>query len=352
MRLFLGIDFPLKIKTEINQVATKLRPTFNVPAKWVAPQSFHLTLVFIGEVVEGAVNKLIKTISDASKNIPTIPITIGQPVLLPARHPSVLALETNGGREFSVLQSRLVTAITKLGLPALSYPPHLTLARLSIIKNKAKASQNINSKASNLIKDHSISAKPIKYQALEFTLFQSLTAPQEGQQGPMYKTHKTFKLAPQASAELFRPNVVICLVNPYNEVLTVMSKYHSGVWFFPQGGIDTGESIETAAKRELKEELGISEADIIRVLPNVHIYRWTKSFIRSGEGHSKEGYLGQSQSMVIMKVAARRPKLMLDKREAAAAKWVSLDKLITHLHPLRRKLGDILLREMAIVNAK
>ena len=36
-------------------------------------------------------------------------------------------------------------------------------------------------------------------------------------------------------------------------------------WQMPQGGIDDGEDIVTAAFRELKEEIGTDKAEIIRI---------------------------------------------------------------------------------------
>jgi bis(5'-nucleosidyl)-tetraphosphatase len=44
------------------------------------------------------------------------------------------------------------------------------------------------------------------------------------------------------------------------EPLYVLLHYGSGHWDFPKGHIETGEDAQQTAKRELKEETGISEA--------------------------------------------------------------------------------------------
>lgn len=39
------------------------------------------------------------------------------------------------------------------------------------------------------------------------------------------------------------------------------------IWQFPQGGIDKGESVKNALFRELKEEIGTDEVEIIAEYP-------------------------------------------------------------------------------------
>lgn len=61
--------------------------------------------------------------------------------------------------------------------------------------------------------------------------------------------------------EQYRPNVGIVLFNPEGLVwlgrrVGLNGPYH---WQFPQGGIDDGEDVETAARRELAEETGVTQ---------------------------------------------------------------------------------------------
>ncbi len=48
------------------------------------------------------------------------------------------------------------------------------------------------------------------------------------------------------------------------EVLLIRNTYHSS-WFLPGGGVDKGESVQEAARREILEECGISLQDKIEV---------------------------------------------------------------------------------------
>ena len=53
----------------------------------------------------------------------------------------------------------------------------------------------------------------------------------------------------------YRKAVVGVFVNTSNEVLTLERSDFSGSWQLPQGGVDEGETLEDAVKREMFEEL-------------------------------------------------------------------------------------------------
>lgn len=52
----------------------------------------------------------------------------------------------------------------------------------------------------------------------------------------------------------FRPQIAVCLVYRKKVFMFFDDKYK--LWQFPQGGIDNGETLISAVKRELEEELG------------------------------------------------------------------------------------------------
>lgn len=64
------------------------------------------------------------------------------------------------------------------------------------------------------------------------------------------------------------------VVNPKNEILFIFRKNH---WDLPKGKIDEGESIRSAAVREVMEETGLKEVNMTRPLPaTYHTYRLKK----------------------------------------------------------------------------
>lgn len=60
------------------------------------------------------------------------------------------------------------------------------------------------------------------------------------------------------------------VLNPKKEILFI---YRNGIWDLPKGRIEKGESIETAAVREVEEECGIFNLSIInKLVTTYHIY--------------------------------------------------------------------------------
>ena len=115
---------------------------------------------------------------------------------------------------------------------------------------------------------------------------------------------------------------------------------------FPQGGIEVGESLGQATRRELKEELGLVEVKLLLLRDRVYRYRWPVGLINRKGEHSKEGYAGQEQSLAIVRVPSTRPKLMPDPREATLVAWVPLAQFMHKLSPVRRTLGKIAMVEL------
>ena len=64
----------------------------------------------------------------------------------------------------------------------------------------------------------------------------------------------------------YRPNVAIVIANPKNLVFWG-KRVREHAWQFPQGGIQPGETPETAMYRELKEEVGLDAQHVKTAAP-------------------------------------------------------------------------------------
>ena len=70
----------------------------------------------------------------------------------------------------------------------------------------------------------------------------------------------------------YRKGVGIMLLNQETKVFIGKRIDSTKAWHMPQGGVDHKEDVERAAKRELKEETGITSIEIIKKSEKEFIY--------------------------------------------------------------------------------
>lgn len=128
MRVFIAVDLSNEIRNALRDVQRKLRP-LGGPARWVAPESIHITLKFIGEVPE----KRVEEIDSALTGLTWKPFTVtvrGVGFFPGNRSPRVFW----AGMEAPTMQGlaeQLDTRMERLGFDKekRAFRPHLTLAR-------------------------------------------------------------------------------------------------------------------------------------------------------------------------------------------------------------------------------
>lgn len=102
------------------------------------------------------------------------------------------------------------------------------------------------------------------------------------------------------------------------EVLLIRHTYRSG-WYFPGGGVDKGETLEAAARREAEEEANATVAE-------VHLLGIYANFL---EGKSDHVAIFYSREFEL------RP--FVPNNEIAAREWFPLDALPEDISPRTRK---------------
>lgn len=325
MRLFLAIELAPSLQKKISSATDRLKHI--VIGKWVEQNNLHITLAFIGEVKEQTVAAIINELQAVTKKVPAMDLYIDDLVGVPTRSPRLLALNIKAPSSYFILQKNIINKLKDIKIFSKSHSPHLTLVRLK----------------KPLLTLPSYKGPNLKFTVNSLSLIQSkLTS-----RGPIYTRLKALKLASGGSAGLLRPNIAICVINPKNEVLLIRSSEHNQRdWQFPQGGIEPTESSVYAARRELKEEVGIEDIKIIKLLEKIYHYHWPKRMIKRNEGHSKEGFIGQQQSLAIASINEIRPELKTNPREASAYKWVNYNSLLKSVSPVRRGLARIAMVEL------
>jgi len=129
MRVFVAVDIDEQIRTRI---ATFMQGVagFAPDARWVRPESLHVTLKFIGEKPETEVQAITKALGEVRGQ--SMQITMRGYGFFPTlRSPRVFWIGIEAGPELKALANAVDKATAALGIPLEDRPfnPHLTLAR-------------------------------------------------------------------------------------------------------------------------------------------------------------------------------------------------------------------------------
>jgi putative (di)nucleoside polyphosphate hydrolase len=118
----------------------------------------------------------------------------------------------------------------------------------------------------------------------------------------------------------YRKAVVGVFVNTSNEVLVLERSDIPGSWQLPQGGVDEGESLEDAVKREMLEELGTHSFQVIEQASHVIRYRFPDFIAETPIGKK---YAGQDLTWFLIKfTGGAEPDLeAAEDKEFASYKW-------------------------------
>lgn len=132
----------------------------------------------------------------------------------------------------------------------------------------------------------------------------------------------------------FRLNVGIVLANQTGQLLLARRVNNVNAWQFPQGGIQVDETPRQAMYRELSEELGLLESDVVYITetPGWLSYRLPESFQRP---HLQPLCVGQKQKWFLLRLSSADEAIALDQNDHPefdqwkwATYWDPLEKII------------------------
>ena len=142
----------------------------------------------------------------------------------------------------------------------------------------------------------------------------------------------------------YRPNVAALMVKENGNLLICERSTVPGAWQFPQGGVDSGESEETALFREVREEIGL-EKHHYEVLKRRDGYRYLYPPDIRAKKVKKHGNHGQEQTYFLCKLKPNAPAINVNQtpQEFCAYRWIQpdefdLDWLPTFKHEVYRAI--------------
>jgi 2'-5' RNA ligase len=129
MRIFIGIDLDVEVRARVERFIEGVQG-FAAEARWMRPESLHITLKFIGEQTAEQVEAIAKRLKEVESRAFEIRCA-GYGFFPTEKAPRVFWIGIHSGPQLTALAGTMDAATAELGIPRENRPynPHLTLAR-------------------------------------------------------------------------------------------------------------------------------------------------------------------------------------------------------------------------------
>lgn len=138
----------------------------------------------------------------------------------------------------------------------------------------------------------------------------------------------------------YRPNVAAVIVSPeYPDVKKIFIAERSdisGVWQFPQGGIDRGETPEEALIREIEEEIGTKKVEVLAEYPDWLAYEFPEHVatkMRPYYGQTQRYYLVRLKPKAVINLATKHPEFI-------DYKFIEIDELFEYVVHFKKSIYE------------
>lgn len=132
-RLFIALDLPEGFKKRLAKLVFELVKT-KIPARFQDPETYHITLKFLGYLSEAEEKKVKKAIDISCKKFSGFEIETSNLIFIPdSRMARVVALEILSNETLEKLQQTIVNELDKLSFIEVftrKFKPHATIGRV------------------------------------------------------------------------------------------------------------------------------------------------------------------------------------------------------------------------------
>jgi len=195
MRIFIGIDLDSEIRGRISRFLEGVQG-FAPDAKWVRPESLHVTLKFIGEQTPEQVEAITERLRRVDSGAFEVRCA-GYGFFPTSKAPRVFWIGIQAGPQLAALAESIDVAVGELGIPRedRAFSPHLTLARAGGRSGSPKWRKGDGPNATFALLGKRLAAMgELDFGAMtahEFILYQSQLSPK----GSMYTKLQRFALS-------------------------------------------------------------------------------------------------------------------------------------------------------------
>ena len=144
----------------------------------------------------------------------------------------------------------------------------------------------------------------------------------------------------------YRKCVGMMVLNNNNEILVGRRLDHpSGFWQMPQGGIDENENPEEAVWREMMEEIGTNNAELIKMSSQWINYNIPQDTLDKLPWGKK--YIGQTQKWFVFRFTGQESDINVETEnpEFSEWKWAKFNSLVDNIVPFKRNVYKKILEE-------